>query len=118
MRDRFVRELRVMLGVEDRDDRVESLRRVFTLVGEPDVPLESRLLAELGTGDASVLRVAAVKAASYAFLVHLAQALHLDGEAVRLLRALMEEDAYAYEQAEHTLAQRLAETYEPKIPTL
>jgi ferritin-like metal-binding protein YciE len=59
-----------------------------------------------------VLRTEALEVAAYRFLVHAANALGLDEEAVRLLRLNMEQDAYALEQAEHALAKVLAEKIE------
>ena len=56
-----------------------------------------------------VLRTEALEVAAYRFLVHAANALGLDDEAVRLLRLNMEQDAYALEQAEHALGKLLAE---------
>lgn len=59
-----------------------------------------------------ILRTEALELAAYRFLVHAANALGLDEEAVRLLRLNMEQDAYALEQAEHALAKTLAEKIE------
>lgn len=59
-----------------------------------------------------VLRTEALEVAAYRFLVHAANALGLDEEAVRLLRLNMEQDAYALEQAEHALAHLLAQKVE------
>ena len=142
MREIFVRELRAMLWIEqhladnvlpdlherahsvdlrraldkyllETQGHVANLRRVFALVGEPDVPLEAPLPPPAEDGDfgilASVLRTEAYETASYRFLAHAAQALEVDGDAVRLLRLNMEQDAYAGEEAEHALVKLLAE---------
>jgi ferritin-like metal-binding protein YciE len=71
---------------------------------------------ELPEGDlailAELLRIEHAEIAAYTFLVHAALALDLDDEAVHLMRLNMEQDAYALEQVEHTLAKVLAERVE------
>jgi ferritin-like metal-binding protein YciE len=86
---------------------VNSLERVILLARAPEAGLgaDFEILA-------SILRTEAVEAASYAFLVHAAEALGLDEECVRLLRTNMEQDAYAGEQAEHALVSLLAQQVE------
>ena len=75
-------------------------------IGDEDAETEDlAILAE-------ILRTEHVEIGSYEFLVETALALGLDEEAVRLLRLNMEQDAYALEQAEHTLAKVLAEKVE------
>jgi ferritin-like metal-binding protein YciE len=61
---------------------------------------------------AEILRTEHAEIGTYEFLVQTALALGLDDEAVRLLRLNMEQDAYALEQAAHTLAKVLAEKVE------
>jgi ferritin-like metal-binding protein YciE len=145
MRELFLHELHVMLGVERRlvqkvlpslrerahtaglqhaldrhlletEEHAANLRRVFALAGEPLVPLEAELPGVAAGGDmeilVSILRTEALEVASYTFLVHAAAALALDGDAVRLLRFNMEQDAYALEEAEKELVQLLAEKVE------
>lgn len=118
MRDLFVRELQTMLGVElrlEKEAHVANLRRVFTLIGEPDVERDPPPLPVVADGGeiaklAADVRTAHLEVGAYVFLVHAAEALEVDPEAVRLLRLNMEQDAYAAEQAEHALVQLLAES--------
>ena len=58
---------------------------------------------------AEILRAEHLEVARYAFVVEVARALDVDQDAIRLLRLNMEQDDYAREQAEHTLAKLLAE---------
>ena len=114
----------------ETEAHVRNLGRVFVLVGERVQSSESaalgglvaeaeRLLAEVD--DPPLVDLAALDAiahtehlevAGYRGLVHLAEALELDPDAVHLLRTNMEQDAFALEQAEHTLVKLLAETVE------
>ena len=91
----------------ETEGHVENLKLVRALaVGAPSLEGEDfRILVE-------VLRTEALEVAVYRFLVHAANALDLDEEAMRLLRLNMEQDAYALEQAEHALAKLLAEKLE------
>ncbi len=86
---------------------VKNLERVLVLA-------EDRELEAGGDFEilASVLRIAALEAASYTFLVHAAAALGVDEEHIRLLRTNMEQDAVAGEHAEHALVKLLAERVE------
>jgi ferritin-like metal-binding protein YciE len=153
VRELFVDQLRAMLGIEQRlakdvlpalrerahaaglrraldrhlletEEHVANLRRVFTLAGEPDVPLEAPPPPPepVDGGDfavlLAVLRTEALEVAAYRFLVHTAEALALDGDAAHLLRLNMEQDAYALEEAEKELVQLLAEKAQaPNTPT-
>ena len=103
----------------ETEEHVANLKRVAALTtGGGDAETED--IAAL----AEILRTEHVEVGAYQFLVHTALALGLDDEAVRLLRLNMEQDAYALEQAEHTLAKVLAERVEnyeagaPMTPTL
>ena len=103
----------------ETEEHVANLKRVAALTtGGEDAETED--VAAL----AEILRTEHVEIGAYQFLVHTALALGLDGEAVRLLRLNMEQDVYALEQAEHTLAKVLAERVEnyeagaPMTPTL
>jgi len=91
----------------ETEEHVTNLERVVALtIGAEDAETEDlTILAE-------ILRAEHVEIGAYQFLVHTALALGLDEEAVRLLRLNMEQDAYALEQAEHTLAKVLAEKVE------
>jgi ferritin-like metal-binding protein YciE len=84
----------------ETEQHVANLRRV----GPIELPEDGdiALLAE-------ILRIEHAELAAYAFLVEAARALDLDEESIRLLRLNMEQDDYAREQAEHTLAKLLAE---------
>lgn len=86
---------------------VKNLERVLVLA-------EDRELEAGGDFEilASILRIAALEAASYTFLVHAAAALGVDEEHIRLLRTNMEQDAVAGEHAEHALVKLLAERVE------
>jgi len=101
----------------ETEQHVANLERVVTLTRGPEVA-ETEDLACL----AEILRTEHVEIGAYEFLVQAALAVGLDDEAVRLLRLNMEQDAYALEQAEHTLAKVLAEKVEdhgaPMTPTL
>ena len=91
----------------ETEEHVANLRRVVALtIGEEDAETED--LAVL----AEILRTEHGEIGTYRFLAQTALALGLDDEAVRLLRLNMEQDAYALEQAEHTLAKVLAEKVE------
>ena len=91
----------------ETEEHVANLKRVAALTtGGEDAETED--LAAL----AEILRTEHVEIGSYEFLVETALALGLDEEAVRLLRLNMEQDAYALEQAEQTLAKVLAEKVE------
>jgi ferritin-like metal-binding protein YciE len=57
----------------------------------------------------AIARTEHYEVAAYSGLAHLAQALGLELDLVRLLRENMEQDAYALEQVEHALAKLLAE---------
>ena len=91
----------------ETEEHVANLKRVVALTRGPEV-VETEDLACL----AEILRTEHVEIGAYEFLVQTALALGLDEEAVRLLRLNMEQDAYALEQAEHTLAKVLAEKVE------
>ena len=93
--------------IVETEEHVANLKRVvaFTM-GAEDADTED--LAAL----AEILRTEHVEIGAYQFLVQTALALGLDDEPVRLLRLNMEQDAYALEQAEHTLAKVLAEKVE------
>jgi ferritin-like metal-binding protein YciE len=156
----FVHRLRTMLAVEQRllhavlprlrarvrsndlaraldrhlletETHVENIRRVFALLREPDVPLESPSLDALerdadwtasevptlpevqdAAAAEAILHAEHHEIASYQLLVRLALELGLDGGIVHLLRQNMEQDSYALEQAEHALAKLLAEKVE------
>ncbi|HKB94310.1 MAG TPA: DUF892 family protein [Gaiellaceae bacterium] len=100
----------------ETEEHVENLRRVFAFTGEPLVPRDAELPEPAAGNDVeilvSTLRTEALEVASYTFLVHAAQALAVDEDAVRLLRLNMEQDAYALEEAEKELAKLLAEKVE------
>lgn len=87
-------------------EHVANLRRVRALAGT----------TELRGGDyeilAEILRVEHRELAAYELLVRMALALDVDGDAVRLLRLNMEQDAYAVEEADHALTELLAEKVE------
>jgi ferritin-like metal-binding protein YciE len=89
------------------EEHVANLKRVVALtIGDEDAETEDlAILAE-------ILRTEHVEIGTYRFLAQTALALGVDDEAVRLLRLNMEQDAYALEQAEHTLAKVLAEKVE------
>jgi ferritin-like metal-binding protein YciE len=116
----------------ETEQHVENLRRVFTLVGESRAAVRSpalaglesehdRALAAIPEHDRAVVDLAIAQAilrtehlevAGYESLVTLALALGVDGLAVHLLRENAGQDAYALEQAEHALAQLVAEKVE------
>ncbi|MGH2972325.1 MAG: hypothetical protein ACRDNM_04760 [Gaiellaceae bacterium] len=104
MRELFVRRLQAMLGRETAQHEA-NLRRVLTIIGEPDVEREEMPDDEL----AATIRKKHAEIAEYTVLVRLAEALELDDEAVRLLRLNMEQDAYALERGEAELVRLLAE---------
>ena len=88
----------------ETEEHVANLKRVVALTtGLEDAETDD--LAVL----AEILRTEHVEIGTYRFLAQTALALGVDDEAVRLLRLNMEQDAYALEQAEHTLAKVLAE---------
>jgi ferritin-like metal-binding protein YciE len=91
----------------ETEEHVANLERVVALTRGPEVA-ETEDLACL----AEILRTEHAEIGTYEFLVQTALALGLDDEAVRLLRLNMEQDAYALEQAAHTLAKVLAEKVE------
>jgi ferritin-like metal-binding protein YciE len=91
----------------ETEEHVANLERVVALTRGPEVA-EAEDLACL----AEILRTEHAEIGTYEFLVQTALALGLDDEAVRLLRLNMEQDAYALEQAAHTLAKVLAEKVE------
>jgi ferritin-like metal-binding protein YciE len=120
--------------LRETDAHVKSLRRVFDLVGEPieaepsaallglraeydellsHVDHERADLVDLVHVDA-IARGEHLELAAYSGLVHTAQALGIDDEAVHLLRENMEQEEYALEQAEHALAKLLAEKVESR----
>ncbi|HZQ89515.1 MAG TPA: DUF892 family protein [Gaiellaceae bacterium] len=135
MSDLFMRELEALLELEQRlqhevlpdlrqrvradglraaldrhqlqtKERVANLRRVRALAGRAELPSgDLEILAE-------ILRVEHRMLASYELLVRAALALGVDGDAVRLLRLNMEQDAYALEEADHALGKLLAEKVE------
>ena len=86
---------------------VKNLERVLVLAegGELEAGGDFEILA-------SILRIEALEAASYTFLVHAAAALGVDEEHIRLLRTNMEQDAVAGEHAEHAFVKLLAERVE------
>jgi ferritin-like metal-binding protein YciE len=90
---------------------VNNLERVLLLadIGETNLGGDFEILA-------SILRTEAVEAASYTFLVHVAEALGVGEECARLLRTNMEQDAYAGEQAESALVSLLAQRVENAEP--
>jgi ferritin-like metal-binding protein YciE len=90
---------------------VNNLERILLLADVREAALGSdfEILA-------TVLRTEAVEAASYGFLVHVAEALGVGEECVRLLRTNMEQDAYAGEEAEHALVALLAQQVENAEP--
>ena len=104
MRELLVSGLQTMLRTEEGAHEA-NLRRVLTLMGEPDVERDAPPEDEL----AALIRRLHLDIASYTVLVRLAEALEVDPEAVRLLRLNMEEDEYALERTEAELARRLAE---------
>lgn len=91
----------------ETEEHVANLKRVAALTHGPEAAGAEDLLCL-----AEILRTEHVEIGAYEFLVQTALALGLDDEAVRLLRLNMEQDAYALEQAEHTLAKVLAEKVE------
>lgn len=90
--------------VLETKSHAENLKHVRALaVGAPELDGEDfEILLD-------ILRAEALEVAAYRFLVHAANALGVDETAARMLRLNMEQDAYAFEQAEHALAKLLAE---------
>lgn len=103
----------------ETEAHVENLRTVLGHADAPARPLDAGAPALPEETDdfavlAYVLETEALEVGSYSFLVHAARALGMDGDAVRLLRTNMEQDAYALEQAEYTLVKLLAEKVESR----
>lgn len=95
--------------LHETDEHVLRLRRLLRLLGETAAGPARDDLAALD----EIVRAEHVELAGYTVLVHLAQALGLDDDVVRLLRRSMGEEEFALEQAEHALAKLLAEKVEP-----
>lgn len=125
-----VRATELRLDVEkhilETQGHVRNLRVVLTRLDAPAAPEPSPVLPALQAEHAALLqttpealqdlahagaiaRIEHYEVAVYSGLVHLAQALDLELDLVRLLRENMEQDAYALEQVEHALVKLLAE---------
>lgn len=92
----------------ETETHVANLERVLALAdGATALEVDGELDAL-----ATILRTEALEAASYAFVVHVAEALGVDEEYVRLLRLNMEQDEVAGEHAEAALVELLAEKVE------
>jgi ferritin-like metal-binding protein YciE len=121
--------------VRETEAHVKGVRRVFDLVAErPEaqpsaallglraeydellslVDLDRAELVDLVHADA-IARGEHLELAAYSGLVHLAQALGVDTEAVQLLQQQMEQEEYALEEAERALVKLLAEKVESPV---